>query len=73
MLGDFNDYSVHREMLGAFGEPGNELALGALRERLRRAQADERKAFEARFEAFASDDNRQRAKRVFGQGGASSQ
>ena len=69
VLGDFNDYSVHRDYLGELAPslpPGLELALGALRERLRLEQEREREAFEERFERFAGRENLERAERLFG-------
>ena len=69
VLGDFNDYSVHREYLGELTPSlpaGIELALGALREQLRLAQERERERFEERFQRFAGDENRERAERLFG-------
>jgi len=74
VLGDFNDYAVHRDHLEALAPSlpaGAELALGALLEHLRLGKERERAHFEERFEAFAGRANRARAERLFGKAGAS--
>lgn len=71
VLGDFNDYSVHRDYLGALAAElpdGGELALGALREHLRLGKERERERFEERFARFAGRENHARAERLFGKG-----
>jgi len=78
-LGDFNDYGVQQAALKGFavrmlgdGAPVTTImAMGRLVERLEGGEAEERRAFEQRFAAFSSSENRRLFKRLFGgKGGA---
>jgi CHAD domain-containing protein len=73
-LGDFNDYQVQQESLGAFAgqmlESGATqaetlMAMGRLVERLEAGQARERQRFAKRFRQFAAKKNHARFKRLF--------
>jgi len=73
-LGDFNDYQVQQEKLGAFAEQMVEggtapaktlMAMGRLIERLEAEQAEERRRFAARFGQFSAKKNHARFKRLF--------
>jgi CHAD domain-containing protein len=76
-LGDFNDLEVQQDALSAFARqmaaeakapPETILAMGRLVELLAKRQQDERERFAERFEAFASQKNRDRFARLFGGG-----
>jgi len=73
-LGDFNDYEVQQEKLGAFAEQMVEdgtapartlMAMGRLIERLEAGKAEERQRFAERFGQFSTKKNHARFKRLF--------